>query len=155
MRLVTRALLLVPVCLLLAPAARSAEDALPGDGLSGRDIYQRVIDNKLDTSYIEHRIVSTDPGGSEQKLAFWSRFKDLREPGAAPDGAEGAAMLKESSPQGTLAGKRVTVIGPFAPGTTLVQFAYSMSYSGATLTVEQRLPVAMTQLTMLAQKVGV
>jgi hypothetical protein len=71
-----------------------------------------------------------------------------------PDGAEGAAMLKESSPQGTLAGKRVTVIGPFAPGITLVQFAYSMSYSGDTLTVEQRLPVAMTQLTVLAQKVG-
>ena len=54
------------------------------DGLSGRDIYQRVIDNKLDTAYIEHRIVSTDPGGSVQNLAFWSRFKDLRTPDAAP-----------------------------------------------------------------------
>jgi hypothetical protein len=35
-----------------------------------------------------------------------------------------------------------------------VQFAYSLNYSGDTLTVEQRLPAAMTQLTVLAQKAG-
>ncbi len=76
-------------CLLLLPAlARAADDALPAtDGISAREIYQRVIDNKLDTSYMEHRIVSTDPGGSVQNLYFWSRFKDLRTPDAAPDGA--------------------------------------------------------------------
>lgn len=81
---------LVSLCLLilLAPASRAADDALPdGDGLTARDIYQRVLDNKLDTSYIEHRMTSTDPGGSVQNLAFWSRFKDLRTPGEAPRGA--------------------------------------------------------------------
>lgn len=88
------------VCLLLAPAARSAEDAVPpADGLTGRDIYQRVLDNKLDTSYIEHRMVSTDPGGSEQTLTFWSRFKDLRTPDAAPDGTViSKTVIKFTSP---------------------------------------------------------
>ena len=80
----------LPLCclLLLLPAlARAADDALPAtDGISAREIYQRVIDNKLDTSYMEHRIVSTDPGGSVQHLNFWSRFKDLRTPAAAPVG---------------------------------------------------------------------
>ncbi len=57
------------------------------DSLSGREIYQRLIDNKLDTSYMEHRIVSTDPGGSVQNLYFWSRFRDLRTPDAAPKNA--------------------------------------------------------------------
>ncbi len=71
-----------------------------------------------------------------------------------PADAQGAAMLEESSPQAALAGRRVTVNGPFAPGMTLVQFAYSLNYSGDTLTVRQRLPAAMTQLTVLAQKVG-
>lgn len=71
-----------------------------------------------------------------------------------PADAQGAALLEESSPQATLAGKRVTVNGPFAPGMTLVQFAYSLNYSGDTLTVEQRMPAAMTQLTVLAQKAG-
>jgi hypothetical protein len=76
-------------CLLVLPAlARAADDALPSsDAISAREIYQRVIDNKLDTSYMEHRIVSTDPGGSIQNMYFWSRFKDLRTPDAAPDGA--------------------------------------------------------------------
>ena len=71
-----------------------------------------------------------------------------------PDGAEGAALLDGSSPQATLAGRRVTVNGPFAPGPTLVQFAYSMPYTGADLSFSQKLPVAMTRLTILAQKVG-
>jgi len=78
------------LCLLLAltPAAGAVEDATPGDeALTGRAIYQRVIDNKLESSYLEHRIVSTDPGGSVQNLEFWSRFVDLRTPDAAPDGA--------------------------------------------------------------------
>ena len=82
------------------PNARSAEDAVPpSDGLTGRDIYQRVLDNKLDTSYIEHRMVSTDPGGSEQTLSFWSRFKDLRSPEKAPDGAViSKTVMKFTSP---------------------------------------------------------
>jgi hypothetical protein len=71
-----------------------------------------------------------------------------------PDAAEGAALLEGSSPQASLAAKQVTVTGPFAPGMTLVQFAYSLEYSGGTLRVEQRLPVAMTRLTVLAQKIG-
>ena len=88
------------VCLLFAQHARSAEDAIPqSDGLSGRDIYQRVLDNKLDTSYIEHRMISTDPGGSEQTLTFWSRFKDLRTAEKAPDGAViSKTVLKFTSP---------------------------------------------------------
>ncbi|MBM4334695.1 MAG: outer membrane lipoprotein-sorting protein [Deltaproteobacteria bacterium] len=74
--------------LLLAATAQAQDDALPnGAGPSGREIYQRVIDNKLETAYFEHRMSSTDPGGSVQNLAFWSRFKDLRAPGSAPKGA--------------------------------------------------------------------
>ena len=71
-----------------------------------------------------------------------------------PDGAEGAAVLQDSSPQATLAGRQIKVAGPFAPGATLVQFAYMVEYSGATLTLEQKLPVGMTQFAVLAQKVG-
>jgi hypothetical protein len=71
-----------------------------------------------------------------------------------PDGAEGAAVLQDSSPQATLAGRQIKVAGPFAPGATLVQFAYTVEYTGAALTLEQKLPVGMTQFAVLAQKVG-
>ncbi|MGH7290248.1 MAG: outer membrane lipoprotein-sorting protein, partial [Myxococcota bacterium] len=72
----------------LIPAAAGAIDDAPpaSDAITGKEIYQRVIDNKLHTAYFEHRMVSTDPGGSVQSLAFWSRFKDLRTPDAAPTG---------------------------------------------------------------------
>jgi hypothetical protein len=71
-----------------------------------------------------------------------------------PDGAEGTAILEGSSPQATVEGKSVVVAGPFAPGNTLVQFAYSMPYSGDRVTIEQPLPVALTRVAVLAQKVG-
>jgi hypothetical protein len=71
-----------------------------------------------------------------------------------PDGAQHPALLDGSSPQASVAGKNVTVTGPFAPGMTLVQFAYTVPYSGSSVTVQQNLPAALTQLTVLAQKVG-
>jgi hypothetical protein len=71
-----------------------------------------------------------------------------------PAGATGASVLQDSSPQTSAAGRKVTVKGPFAPGATSVQFAYSMPYSGGDLTIEQAMPVALSRLIVLAQKTG-
>ena len=71
----------------------------------------------------------------------------------APGGGT-ATVLNGSSPLATADGKRVTVAGPFAPGPTLVQFAYAVPYSSASLTIEQRLPIALNQVIVMAQKVG-
>jgi hypothetical protein len=71
-----------------------------------------------------------------------------------PQESTGASILPDSSPQAKADGKRVSVAGPFAPGTTLVQFAYSMPYSGADLAFAQKLPVPLTRVIVLAQKTG-
>ena len=71
-----------------------------------------------------------------------------------PAESQGAGILEGSSPQGTIEGKRVLIAGPFAPGSTLVQFGYSLPFKRGTLHVEQKLPVALAQLSVLAQKVG-
>jgi hypothetical protein len=71
-----------------------------------------------------------------------------------PRDAQGAGALQGSTPQATVAGTRVTVTGPFAPGSTLVQFGYSLPISGATLSLEQKLPIALNQFSLMAQKVG-
>ena len=71
-----------------------------------------------------------------------------------PEGATGTSILQDSSPQATAAGRTVTVAGPFAPGVTNVQFAYSMPYSGASLTIEQPMPVPLNRVIVLAQKVA-
>lgn len=71
-----------------------------------------------------------------------------------PASAQGAGALQGSGAQTTVAGTRVTVAGPFAPGSTLVQFGYSLPITGATLSLQQTLPVALSQFSMMAQKVG-
>jgi hypothetical protein len=71
-----------------------------------------------------------------------------------PTGATGATILKDSSPQATVAGKKISVAGPFAPGVTNIQFAYSMPYSRGSLTIEQRMPVPLGRVIVLAQKAG-
>ena len=70
-----------------------------------------------------------------------------------PAAAEQAALLEGSSPLAAVAKGRVDVRGPFPPGMTLVQFAYTIPIDGGDLTVRQVLPVQLAQLTVVAQKV--
>jgi hypothetical protein len=69
-----------------------------------------------------------------------------------PKAAQGAGMLEGSSPQAKVAGTRVTVAGPFAPGTTLVQLGYSLPYSGGDVTLQQKLPTALDHVAVVAEK---
>jgi len=71
-----------------------------------------------------------------------------------PADARGPGLLEGSTPQASIVDKRVVVKGPFAPGTTSLQFGYSLPISGASLTVEQRLPLPLGQVSVMAQKVG-
>ena len=71
-----------------------------------------------------------------------------------PDDAVRADMMEGSSKLAVAAGKRITVTGPFPPGATLVQFAYTLPYSSGDLTVRQVMPAQLSQLTVIAQKVG-
>jgi hypothetical protein len=71
-----------------------------------------------------------------------------------PAAAVGAGALEGSSPQATVAGKVVTVAGPFAPGATVVQFGYSLPIKSGRLTLSQRLPLPLGQFSVMAQKVG-
>jgi hypothetical protein len=71
-----------------------------------------------------------------------------------PEGAAGAAPLDGSSPQATVAGDRITVTGPFASGVTPVQVGFQMPFTSSTLTLEQRWPVPIEQVTVASQKLG-
>ena len=71
-----------------------------------------------------------------------------------PSGAAGASILQGSSPTATVAGDRVTVTGPFAAGTTMVQVGFTLPYTSSSVTVEQKWPAAMEQLTVAMQQIG-
>jgi len=71
-----------------------------------------------------------------------------------PKGATGAGVLEGSAPNAVAARKQVTVSGPFAPGNTMVQFAYSMPLGSDSVTIDQKLPAQMTELSVIVQKIG-
>ena len=70
-----------------------------------------------------------------------------------PQQATGTSVMPDSAPV-TITKGLVTVPGPFPPGPTLVQFAYSMPYSGSDLTIAQPMPVPLGRVIVLAQKMG-
>lgn len=71
-----------------------------------------------------------------------------------PKAAQGAGLLEGSSQNAKVAGNRVTVTGPFPPGATIVQFAYSLPLGDETMSFEQKVPVALTRFDVVAQKLG-
>jgi hypothetical protein len=70
-----------------------------------------------------------------------------------PPVAENAAILEGAGGTATVKGRRVTVAGPFAPGVTRVEFAYSMP-PGERASIRQALPAAMGQVAVVVEKVG-
>lgn len=70
-----------------------------------------------------------------------------------PEGAMGAGVLEGSAANAVAAGSRVTVTGPFAPGNTIVQFAYSVPLGSEEIVLAQKMPAAMTRVTVIAQKI--
>jgi hypothetical protein len=71
-----------------------------------------------------------------------------------PRGARGTTVMEGSSPQATASGPRVTITGPLAPGVTSVQAAYELPYSGGTALLEQKMPAAWPQVTVIVQQLG-
>jgi hypothetical protein len=71
-----------------------------------------------------------------------------------PKAAAGAAIMEGSSPKAKVAGTRVTVEGPFAPGHTFVQVASALPGEGGTIDIAQRFPAKVEQLAIVVKKVG-
>lgn len=70
-----------------------------------------------------------------------------------PQGAAGASPLEGSSPQATVAGDRITITGPFASGVTPVQVGFQMPFTSSSITLEQKFPVPLEQVTVASLKV--
>ncbi|MDP1568845.1 MAG: hypothetical protein Q8L86_02485 [Vicinamibacterales bacterium] len=71
-----------------------------------------------------------------------------------PQGAAGASLLQGSSTLATVRGTRLTLTGPFPPGTSSIQVGFGMPYRGERLTVTQAWPAVVEQMLVAAQKVG-
>jgi hypothetical protein len=132
-------------------AARQAEDQKLAAGPAVRGLVVLGEESRFVTEFSLDRlnlyylmsIVNTartpvDPGGP---IVF-----DL------PEGARGVLLMEDSSKQASANGPRVTVVGPFAPGVTHVNFEFELPYSGPTAHMEQRMPAALESLQVFALK---
>ena len=126
--------------------AQAAATAVPG-GVTFGEQSRFVIetgDDALNVFYILQVVNTTDrPVDGGGPLVF-----DL------PSGAVGAGVLQGSAPNAVAAGSRVTVNGPFAPGNTVVQFAYSVPLGSEEIVLAQRMPAPLSRVTVIAQKIG-
>ncbi len=84
-----------------APPSSRADGAIAsqGDGLSGREIYEKFIDNNFRQSFQRMRVISRDPGGSEQVTSFEVKLQDLRDARKRPvDGLKAKMLIEVTAP---------------------------------------------------------
>jgi Outer membrane lipoprotein-sorting protein len=83
------------------PAREEIERALPeGSSLTGREIFDRFLDNRLHSAVQWQTVVSRDPGGNEQRSRFWVRWKDYRDANKkAVEGVLAKTLVKFSAPE--------------------------------------------------------
>jgi len=83
------------------PAGDEVEKALPeGGALSGREIFDRFLDNRLHSAVQWQTVISRDPGGNEQRSRFWVRWKDYRDENKkAVDGVLAKTLVKFQAPE--------------------------------------------------------
>jgi hypothetical protein len=69
-----------------------------------------------------------------------------------PKGAVGVGLMEGSTPNAVAAGSKVSVNGPFPPGSTVVQFGYSMPLGDDTIAIAQKMPIDLPQVALVVQK---
>ena len=69
------------------------------DRLTGRQIYEAFLDNKVRQSFQSLRVISRDPGGSAQETSFEVKLQDLRDELRRPvDGIKAKMLLEVTAP---------------------------------------------------------
>jgi hypothetical protein len=71
-----------------------------------------------------------------------------------PSGARGASLAEGSSFQATLTGGRITITGPFAPGSTKVEVGFEWPYDTSVARFEQVWPATLEQVVVLVVQTG-
>ncbi|MBW2281500.1 MAG: outer membrane lipoprotein-sorting protein [Deltaproteobacteria bacterium] len=89
----------------IAPSQESIGDALPeGAALTGRQIYERFLQNRLHSAVQHQTVVSKDPGGNDQYTRFWVQYKDYtserfaRDRGEVGDDVASKTLVKFDDP---------------------------------------------------------
>lgn len=129
-----------------ATAAMRAAPAVPGQVILGPQ--SRIVADYSDERLNIYYALQIVNGGSAPVDIGGPLLINL------PSEARGAGLMEASTPQAKVAGSRVTVLGPFAPGVTSVNVAFELPYSGPTAHLQQKWPVEAQPFGIFALKTG-
>lgn len=129
-----------------APAAPALVPAVPGTVSIGSGS-RVVVEYKNELLNVYYVVQVINAGQAPVDLGGPLVFE-------LPAEARSVTPMEGSTPQGTVAGTRVTVVGPFAPGATSVNLAYTLPFDGATARLEQQWPAAAEPFPFFALKTG-
>lgn len=129
-----------------AAAAPVAPSAVPGSVFVGPDS-RIVVDYSNELLNVYYVIQVMNPGTAPVDLGG-PLVIDL------PVEARSATKMDGMTPQATVSGARVTVVGPFAPGRTDVNLAYTLPFNGDTARIEQHWPAPAQPFALFALKRG-
>jgi hypothetical protein len=129
-----------------APLPRTPAGPTPGTVAIGprSRLVVDFVDDRLRVFYVMHVVnEAASPVDLGGPVVF-----DL------PRTARGVTLLEGTTRQATANGPRVTVTGPFAPGTTTVSFGFELPHNGPTARLDQTWPVQVQGLELIALKTG-
>ena len=129
-----------------AAAANTPATAAPGSVFLGPDS-RIVIDYSNELLNVYYVVHVMNPGSTPVDLGGPLVFE-------LPTEARSATLMDGATPQATAANARVTVLGPFAPGVTNVNVAYTLPFNGPTARIEQSWPAAARPFSVFALKTG-
>jgi len=137
------------VLMLLVATDKSAAEQLSKEAVAGTvtlggqsRIITQFEDETLQVYYVFDIVNATGTPVKVEPLVF-----------ELPEGAKNATVLEGSAPNAAAKGPRFVVSGPFAPGVTSVQPAYSLE-PGARVRIRQAFPAALSQVAVMMEKVG-
>ena len=129
-----------------AAAANAPAAAVPGSVFLGPES-RIVIDYSNELLNVYYVVQVMNPASTPVDLGGPLVFE-------LPTEARSATLMEGATPQATAANARVTVLGPFAPGRTDVNVAYTLPFDGPTARIEQSWPAPSQPFSVFALKTG-
>jgi hypothetical protein len=125
-------------------AEQMAKTAVPGTvSLGGQSrVLVQFEDETLQVYYLFDVVNATANPVKTEPLVF-----------TLPDGAGNATVLEGSAPNAVAKGASFIVSGPFAPGVTNVQLAFSLA-PAAQVAIRQPFPIELAQVAVMVEKVS-
>jgi hypothetical protein len=134
------------VRLMLVGAAGASQPEQPGEVVFGPN--SRIVVEVVDEAVQIYYLLQVRNGAGAPVRPAAPLILDL------PAGAQSPTLLEGSQSSAALTGPRLTLIGPFPPGESVVNVAYQLPVKSSRLSVVQSFPAELQQVGLVVEQPG-